>query len=821
MAAPAGYKLDATPVSFTIAFNQAEAVKITKENVAKAGSVVLTKQDSASKAGLTGAEFELQNASGAKVSDKLVTDANGKIEINDLAPGDYKFVETKAPVGYELDATPVPFTVAFNQSGATSVVKENIAKTGSVVLTKEASTTKTGLTGAEFELQTSIGTKITSKLVTGTDGKLVVTDLAPGTYQLVETKAPTGYQLDSTPVTFTIVLNQTEAVQISKENTAKTGGVVLSKEDSKTKAGLAGAEFELQNSSGTKVQEKLVTAANGKLVIDNLAPGDYQLVETKAPTGFDLNATPVSFTITFNQATAVNVTKENTQTTGSVVLTKEDSVSKAALSGAEFELQTVTGTKLQDKLVTNASGKLEVKDLAPGDYQLVETKAPTGYDLNATPVPFTITFNQETAINVTKENTQTTGSVVLTKEDSVTKVGLAGAEFELQTDTGTKVQDKLVTDASGKLLVNNLLPGDYQFVETKAPTGYQLDKTPKAFTITFNQSETLKVTKENAAKTGSVTLTKEDSVTKAGLSGAEFEVQNAVGTKVEGSLVTSAEGKVTVKDLAPGDYQFVETKAPKGYDLDAKPVKFTIAFNQDEVLQVSKTNKMSTGSVVLTKMDSQSKAPLANATFKLVDKNNKVMKTVTTGENGKLEITNLIPGDYQLIETKAPAGYELDTVPVKVKINFAQESAEQVTKTNTKTIVSGTVIAEFVDAKGNTLSDKEIYIGIVGDKYATKAKKIAGFRLTKTPANQVGVYKGSPQKVTYVYDKVSVPIVINPTQQTKPSKSQSDGGKLTTTRKTKKLPSTGDEFPYDMLFTGLFVSTLSLFLLRKTKVDNK
>ncbi|EGS4843853.1 hypothetical protein I5A29_002979, partial [Listeria monocytogenes] len=131
----------------------------------------------------------------------------------------------------------------------------------------------------------------------------------------------------------------------------------------------------------------------------------------------------------------------------------------------------------------------------------------------------------------------------------------AGAEFELQTSTGTKVGGTLVTDADGKVTVNDLAPGDYQFVETKAPTGYQLDAAPKAFTIAFNQSEALKVTIDNVAKTGSVSLTKEDSVTKAGLSGAEFEVQNASGTKVKDNLVTDADGKLIVKDLAPGDYQ--------------------------------------------------------------------------------------------------------------------------------------------------------------------------------------------------------------------------------------------------------------------------
>ncbi|MGC9268496.1 prealbumin-like fold domain-containing protein, partial [Listeria ivanovii] len=73
----------------------------------------------------------------------------------------------------------------------------------------------------------------------------------------------------------------------------------------------------------------LVTDENGKIMIADLEPGEYQFVETKAAPGYELEASPVSFTIAINQIETVNVTKENTAKTGSVVLTKKDSVSKA------------------------------------------------------------------------------------------------------------------------------------------------------------------------------------------------------------------------------------------------------------------------------------------------------------------------------------------------------------------------------------------------------------------------------------------------------------------------------------------------------------
>lgn len=89
------------------------------------------------------------------------------------------------------------------------------------------------------------------------------------------------------------------------------------------------------------------------------------------------------------------------------------------------------------------------------------------------------------------------GSVELTKVDRISRAVLAGAKFELQDANGLVIQSDLVTNEFGTISVNELDPGNYQFVETKAPQGYQLDSTPVTFTIKAGESETVKVIKEN------------------------------------------------------------------------------------------------------------------------------------------------------------------------------------------------------------------------------------------------------------------------------------------------------------------------------------
>lgn len=186
--------------------------------------------------------------------------------------------------------------------------------TGSVELTKTDNTAqKNPLENAEFKLINSAGTTVQEGIKTGTDGKLAISDLKFDTYKLIETKAPAGYELDANPVEFTIDETH-QALFVSKENAPITGSVSLEKLDSETKTKLAGAEFELQDSDGATLQTGLTTNEEGTLTISDLALGDYQLVETKAPAGYEIDANPVQFSITEETAKlGLLVTKENTK----------------------------------------------------------------------------------------------------------------------------------------------------------------------------------------------------------------------------------------------------------------------------------------------------------------------------------------------------------------------------------------------------------------------------------------------------------------------------------------------------------------------------
>ncbi|WP_176718451.1 SpaA isopeptide-forming pilin-related protein, partial [Brochothrix thermosphacta] len=307
--------------------------------------------------------------------------------------------------------------------------------------------------------------------------------------QLVETKAPTGYELDSTPIKFEVKKGQTEAVQLAMTNELSKGDVILTKTDNVSGETLQGAVFELQDAEDKVIESGLTTDVSGKLAIDQLKPGNYQLVETKAPTGYELDSTPIKFEVKKGQTEAVQLAMTNELSKGDVILTKTDNVSGETLQGAVFELQDAEDKVIESGLTTDVSGKLAIDQLKPGNYQLVETKAPTGYELDSTPIKFEVKKGQTEAVQLAMTNELSKGGFVLTKTDNQSGEVLQGAVFELQDAEGKVIESGLTTDVSGKLAIDQLKPGNYQLVETKAPTGYELETTPIKFEVKKGQTK--------------------------------------------------------------------------------------------------------------------------------------------------------------------------------------------------------------------------------------------------------------------------------------------------------------------------------------------
>jgi len=92
------------------------------------------------------------------------------------------------------------------------------------------------------------------------------------------------------------------------------------------------------------------------------------------------------------------------------------------------------------------------------------------------------------------------GSVLLKNTDSQTGTGIADATFDLFDSNEKLVQSELRSYSNGEITVNDLIPGDYYFIQTTVPQNYTIHSEQIPFVISSDQTTDLSVVNPKVTK---------------------------------------------------------------------------------------------------------------------------------------------------------------------------------------------------------------------------------------------------------------------------------------------------------------------------------
>lgn len=731
--APAGYLRNTKTIPFSVPTGGIGDPGIldidiaADENVNYKGAAQLMKVNEENDP-VAGAVFEVYTENNEKVADATSNSA-GEVYVEGLAPGNYYFKEVSTKDNtYLVNETQVPFTIAAEASGKPAVVEANdqgaLSLTnylGSAELVKYAADGTTVLPNAEFNILDEAGDVVQANTTFKTDanGTVRIDKLAPGNYQFVETKAPEGYIRNTTPVPFTIAQSATGQPEVVKTNADgelkllnyKGSARMIKQNEAGTP--LAGAKFSLEqqvDDNWTAVaaydgeDNWMESGADGSVTAENLSPGTYRFVEKQAPTGYLLNTedlpafeiaadnagapdTVTTFIDESGQAQTLKAT--NYQGTAQIQKYAEDNGKEIVVPDAVFDVIDENGQTVATNIVSQADGIATVENLAPGTYRFKEVQAAPGYVLNETPSEaFTIadTASGKPAIVQVGKFINFKGTIQLKKVNEAGNA-LADAHFELwKIDNGseTKITER-VSDNEGLINITALEPGDYELRETQAPNGYIMNTKPIDFTIASKAVEQkVQDLGEFTNYQQGIRLMKQNQDGQP-LKDAEFQLQSREGNPVPNSskLTSNSEGEVELKDLAPGDYQLVETQAPKGYIRDTKPLEFTIdgqQSGQPKVLDLGKWTNYQ-GQVRLTKVNGSGEK-LKGAVFQLLDGKQEILElALDTNTQGEINLDSLAPGTYYFKELIAPNGYQKTDQLYKVVVPAKTEGKPKLVET--------------------------------------------------------------------------------------------------------------------------------------------
>ncbi|MEG1984238.1 MAG: SpaA isopeptide-forming pilin-related protein, partial [Oscillospiraceae bacterium] len=222
--APAGYVKAPNPITLTLLAGETKEAKFVN-TCAVPSTIKILKVDPNNQP-LAGGKFSIYSGStttGTPLYTNLTTNASGIVTQGGLAAGTYTVLETEAPAGYVKAPNPITLTLLAGETKEAKFV--NTCTKGIINLFLYDSVSRQQIAGGEFTVYDSPAlTHAVAHLTSLASGPAIDNSLAPGTYYIKETKAPSGYLPDPNPQTIVIEACKTSVVNFYNTRSIPTSG---------------------------------------------------------------------------------------------------------------------------------------------------------------------------------------------------------------------------------------------------------------------------------------------------------------------------------------------------------------------------------------------------------------------------------------------------------------------------------------------------------------------------------------------------------------------------------------------------------------------
>uniref|UniRef100_UPI003AEFA200 MSCRAMM family protein n=1 Tax=Dysosmobacter sp. TaxID=2591382 RepID=UPI003AEFA200 len=369
------------------------------------------------------------------------TDREGKITISGVV-GSLVVTETSSIPGYTIDEATRTQTVVVHPNDTQTLYVYNEPETTLVLQKFIAGTDNEPLAGVEFLVTDSSGAVVgpnNGVYTTGTDGRVVITGLTPGTTITArETRTVDGFVLDGSPQS--ILIKEGEVQTLTFWN-AREGGVEIVKVNAADKTErLPDAVFEIRKASDDALVDTVTTGDTGT-VFAPLAEGDYYALELESPSGFRLDPTRHYFTVRDGEVTQKVI--ENEAISG-ILVHKISTADGKGIPGVSFILYD-SGHNPIDQQTTDDRGYAWFEDLEGGGRYYLRELENEGY-IPDTQLRTVYVKAGETTL-VEWENTPITGQIQIVKKSAdynptnglPAGTLLEGAVFEIYDKAGNLV----------------------------------------------------------------------------------------------------------------------------------------------------------------------------------------------------------------------------------------------------------------------------------------------------------------------------------------------------------------------------------------------